>query len=93
MIDRLNGVEPPKNIENIKKPKQVQRPGRGDSIDVSKEARALSEVHLALEAVHAAPDVREDRVAEVAAKLKDPGYITEAIKSIVADRLMDAYGI
>ena len=42
-----------------------------------------------METVKAAPDVREDRIAEVKAKLQDPNYINDAVVNSVADRLMD----
>ncbi len=93
MINRLGGVEAPRNVENSQKPKQVPKVGKGDSIDVSNEAKMLSEVYFAMEAVKSAPDIREDRVAEVAAKLQNPDYINDAIRGIVADRVMDTLGL
>ena len=33
------------------------------------------------------------RVAEVMQKMKDPSYINKSVVDLVADRLMDVYGI
>jgi negative regulator of flagellin synthesis FlgM len=66
---------------------------QSDSISVSAEAKELSEVYYALEAAGTAPDVRADRVAEVLEKLKDPSYINKSVVDLVADRIMDAYGL
>ena len=46
-----------------------------------------------MEAANAAPDVRADRVAEVMQKMKDPSYINKSVVDLVADRLMDVYGL
>jgi negative regulator of flagellin synthesis FlgM len=46
-----------------------------------------------MEAAGSAPDVRSDRVAEVLQKMKDPSYINNSVVDLVADRLMDVYGL
>ncbi|ULQ58980.1 flagellar biosynthesis anti-sigma factor FlgM [Brucepastera parasyntrophica] len=93
MIDRLGGIDPLKNVQNTQKPQKVSGAPLSDSISVSAEAKELSEVYFAMEAAGASPDVRTDRVAEVMEKMKDPAYINKAVIDIVADRLMDVYGI
>jgi len=93
MIDRLGGVDPLKNVQNTQKTSRVNGTAKTDSISVSAEAKELSEVYSAMEAANAAPDVRSDRVAEVMQKIKDPSYINKSVVSMVADRLMDVYGL
>ncbi len=93
IIDRLGGINPLENVQNTSKPQRVKTPEKPDSVSVSSEAKGLSEMYFAMEAVTSAPDVRADRVAEVAEKIKDPGYITGTIVDIVADRFLDEMGI
>jgi negative regulator of flagellin synthesis FlgM len=93
MIDRLGGLDPLKNVQNTQKPGRVNGTAKPDSISVSAEAKELSEVYSALDAAGSAPDVRADRVAEVMQKMKDPSYINKSVVDLVADRLMDVYGL
>ena len=48
---------------------------------------------MALEAVRNAPDIREDKVTEVKKKFADPSYINNALLELVADRILDDYGL
>lgn len=93
IIDRLGGINPLENLQNAAKPQRARDTGKVDSINVSAEAKSLAEVHFAMDAVKASPDVRADRVAEVSQKIKDPNYITGAIIDIVADRFLDEIGL
>jgi negative regulator of flagellin synthesis FlgM len=93
MIDRLGGIDPLKNVQNTQKTHRSGDVSRPDSISVSSEAKELAEAYQAMEAANAAPDVRSDRVAEVMQKIKDPSYINKSVVDLVADRLMDVYGI
>jgi len=93
MIDRLGGIDPLKNAQNTHKSHRVSGASQTDSISVSSEAKELSEAYFAMEAANTAPDVRSDRVAEVMQKMKDPAYINKSVVDMVADRLMDVYGL
>jgi len=93
MIDRLGGIDPLKNVQNTYKTPRVSGTSQSDSINVSAEAKELSETYFAMETAIAAPDVRLDRVAEVMQKIKDPSYINNSVVDLVADRLMDVYGL
>ena len=46
-----------------------------------------------MEAANSAPDVRSDKVAAVMERIKDPNYINDAVVDLVADRLMDVFGV
>lgn len=92
-IDRLGGIDPLKNVSNTQKAHRVSGTAPSDSISLSSEAKELSEAYFAMEAAKAAPDVRADRVAAVMEKLKDPSYVNEAVVDMVADRLMDVFGV
>lgn len=93
MIDRLGGIDPLNNVQKTHKPQRVSGTTQSDSVNVSAEAKELSEVYFAMEAAGAAPDVRSDRVAEVMQKMKDPSYINKSVVDLVADRIMDVYGL
>lgn len=91
-IDRLNGIDPVKPVRPLQKTHKVEPFDKGDEVSVSKEARVLSDANIALEAVRNAPDIREDKVAEVTKKFADPSYINNALLELVADKILDNYG-
>jgi negative regulator of flagellin synthesis FlgM len=93
MIDRLGGIDPINDVQKTHKAQRVSGTAQSDSVNVSAEAKELSEVYFAMEAAGAAPDVRSDRVAEVMQKMKDPSYINKSVVDLVADRIMDVYGL
>ena len=93
MIDRLGGLNPLNSVQNAYKTQKAGYKAPADSVAVSEEARELAEVHKAMEAAAAVPDVRLDRIAEVQAKMKDPNYISNAVIDVVADRIMDVFDI
>lgn len=92
-IDRLGGIDPLKNVNSTQKPHRVSGTAPSDSISLSSEAKELSEVYSAMEAANSAPDVRADKVAAVMEKMKDPNYINDSVVDLVADRLMDVFGV
>ena len=92
-IDRLNGIDPVKPVRPIQRTQRTEAFGKADAVSVSHEARVLSDANIALEAVKNAPDIREDKVAEVKKKLADPSYINNALLVLVADRILDDYGL
>ncbi|CEM61085.1 flagellar biosynthesis anti-sigma factor FlgM [Treponema phagedenis] len=91
MIDKLGGIDPLKNLQNTQKTRQAEKPMESDSISVSKEAQIKSEIYLAMQSVRAAPEIREDKIAEVEKKLADPEYINKVLDS-AADKIIEAYG-
>jgi len=93
MIDRLGGINP---IDNIPKPSKTQRSNevvQSDFVSVSAEAKEKAELYHVMETVSLASDVRTERIAEVKEKIKDPNYINKAVIDIVADRMIDVFGI
>jgi len=92
-IDRLGGIDPLQNVNKTQKPHRVSGTNPSDSISLSSEAKELSEVYSAMEAAKAAPDVRADKVAAVMEKMKDPSYINDSVVDMVADRMMDVFGV
>ena len=92
-IDRLNGIDPVKPVQPIQRTQRPEILNKADAVSVSSEARVLSDANIALEAVRNAPDIREDKVAEVKKKFEDPSYINNALLELVADRILDDYGL
>jgi len=92
-IDRLGPVDPLSRYNKTEKTVRIENKEKADSVDVSLEAKKSAELFQAMESVKTAPDVREDRIAEVKAKLQDPNYINDTVVNSVADKLMDLFGI
>lgn len=87
MIDKLNSIEPVEGTSRNEKVQQVHRVNHEDTISISAESQRLSEAYLAKKIAMEAPDVRENKIAEVRQKLEDPSYIKNAIEDI-ANRLL-----
>jgi negative regulator of flagellin synthesis FlgM len=92
-VDRLGPVDPVSKYKNVAKTSRASYVQGDDSIDVSEEAKAKAELLRAAEIVRANADIREDRVAEAKKRLEDPNYINDAVTGLVADRIMDIFGI
>jgi negative regulator of flagellin synthesis FlgM len=92
-VDRMGSVDPLKNLgktESTVKPGKTNLP---DSIEVSSEAKSQAELLAAREAARAAPEIREDRVAELKAKLQDPNYLNAAILDSTAEGILKSFGL
>ncbi|MEL3909129.1 MAG: flagellar biosynthesis anti-sigma factor FlgM [Treponemataceae bacterium] len=81
-IDKLKGINPIEKTSRTRNIQQVGRIDNEDSIRISKESQFLAEAYLAKKVAMEAPDVREDKIAEVRLKLEDPAYISKAIDEI-----------
>ena len=92
-IDRLNGIDPIKPVQPSQRTQRTEAVDKTDAVSVSNEARILSDANIALEAVRNAPDIREDKVTEVKKKFADPSYINNALLELVADKILDDYGL
>jgi negative regulator of flagellin synthesis FlgM len=89
-IDRISSLEP---IQPGKKPgrtNEVRTAPQTDSISISSEAIEKAEILRAMDIVAASPEIREDRVAELKAKINDPTYINDKVLNATAERLIDA---
>jgi negative regulator of flagellin synthesis FlgM len=91
-IDRIGSPEP---IQPGKRPGQnsrVRETEKSDSISLSSEAIEKAELYRAIELISSAPDIREDRIAELKQKINDPSYLNEQIINDTADKIMDVFG-
>ncbi len=92
-IERLGPVDPIQQYNKSDKVNKPQKTQSADSITVSDEAKLRSEIMQAIEMARDVPDIRQDRVEEVRAKLQDPSYIDDRVVDMVADEILSAFGI
>jgi negative regulator of flagellin synthesis FlgM len=88
-IDRLNSMDPIRDPKKSAPAGKAERVGKSDSITISTDASQKADLFRAIELAKAAPDTRADRVAELKARIQDPGYLNDAVLSMTADRIMD----
>jgi len=69
----------------------IEKLGGIDPIKNLQKAQKLSEIYFAMDAVKAAPDIRREKIEEVARKLQDPSYI-DSILDQTADKILDSLG-
>ena len=92
-IERLGPIDPITRYERASKATRTPYVQGKDSIDVSEEAKAKAELLRVTELVKGSADIREDRIAEVRRNLEDPNYINDSVKGLVADRIMNMFGV
>lgn len=92
-IDRIGPIDPVSRYGKTGKTIRTEAKDKSDSIDVSREAKKSAELLRSMDVIRTAPDIREDRIREVKARLQDPNYINEAVVNSVADKLANLFGI
>jgi len=92
-IDRVGPLDPLSKINNTNKPEKLAKDMTADSVAVSEEARHSAALRQTADIVRSVPDVRMDRVETVRAKLQRSDYVDDAVIKVVADRLLDAFGV
>lgn len=93
MIDKLGAFDPVQKYGKTEKVNRTPSTSRPDTIEVSAEARAKSEIFMATEIAKAAPEVRLDRIEEVKLKLQNPDYVNDALLTAVAEGILRSLGI
>jgi negative regulator of flagellin synthesis FlgM len=93
MIERLGPVDPLSPAGNSGKATRAEKADRSDAINLSVEAKEKGEIFRAVEISKQTPDVRLDKIAEIKKKLQDPSYIDDAVVKVVAERVMDVFGL
>ncbi len=94
MIDKIGGVNPLNNVQNIRKSENSARVSDDyDSIHLSDEAVEKAEAYYMEKVAAETPDVRADRIAEVKEKLKDPSYLSDAVIMSTAEKFMTSIGL
>ncbi|MCR4952608.1 MAG: flagellar biosynthesis anti-sigma factor FlgM [Treponema sp.] len=94
MIDKIGGVNPLNNVQNIRKTENAARVSEDfDSIHLSDEAVEKAEAYYMEKVAAETPDVRADRIAEVKEKIKDPSYLSNAVIQSAAEKFMTSVGL
>ncbi len=94
MIDKIGGLNPLNNVQNIRKTDNAAKvSSQTDSISVSKEAVEKAEAYYLDKVAAETPNVRADRIAEVKAKIKDPSYLSDEVILSAAEKVMSGFGI
>ena len=94
MIDKIGGINPLENLQHAERAASSKTVKSDfDSIAVSNEAKEVAQDLFLQEVAEETPDVRNDLVARIKEKIKDPNYINDAIIASVADRIMVSYGL
>jgi negative regulator of flagellin synthesis FlgM len=91
-VDRIGSID---SIQPGKKPgrnSQVSSSEKADSIAVSSEAIEKGDLYRAIELASSAPDVREERIAELRQKINDPSYLNDALEA-TANSIMEVFGL
>ena len=56
-------------------------------------AKEMAEMYYMNQVAAETPDVREDKIAEIREKLKDPSYLNNAVIASAAEHIMESFGI
>jgi negative regulator of flagellin synthesis FlgM len=88
-IDRLNSIDPIRDPQKPAPGGRAEKARGGDSISISSDAAQKAELLKAFELAKAAPETRSDRIAELKAKINEPSYMSDAVVSMTADRIID----
>jgi negative regulator of flagellin synthesis FlgM len=92
-VGRIGHIDP---IQSGKKPGRVEplrESDKIDSINLSSEALEKAEIYQVVELIKSAPEIGEDRIAELREKINDPSYINETLINATADKIIDAFGL
>jgi negative regulator of flagellin synthesis FlgM len=87
-IDKIGSVNGINDYTKVGSSSKVQKNSGVDSLNISSEAQELNESKRIRDMVNQAPDVRQDRVQELKAKINDPDYITNNMLKDVAGKLL-----
>tara|TARA_Y100000588_G_scaffold377342_1_gene456356 strand:- start:787 stop:1116 length:330 start_codon:yes stop_codon:yes gene_type:complete len=99
-VPRIGDVSQPEGPRRTEQTRRREEPARGteqageasstDRVDLSSDAQLAT--RMADEA-RQAPDVREDRIAEVKARIESGELDSDEVRGVIADRLLDQFGI
>ncbi len=95
----IRGVDGVRGIDNNSKVNKAQRKDNfetrdvNDSADISMEAKQRLEEEKIKSIINDTPDIREDKIKEVKAKLERGDYNNENVMNAVAEKIMKALGL
>ncbi len=88
-IDKIGFLN---KIFGINKKKAVTDPSnikKNDSVNISSEAKMMSEINKYKDIISKMPDGREEKIKAIKEKLKDESYMSKEVYEAVADKLSD----
>jgi negative regulator of flagellin synthesis FlgM len=88
-IDRISSINPIQPDNKPGRVNQASKTGNADSISLSSDAIAKSELYHTVEIISALPDVRVDFVADLKKRMSDPNYLNDAVLNGIAEGIMD----
>ena len=92
-IDKLGPIDPVSKFNKTNKTERTVKNEKPDSINISEDAKSMSEVFKAAEEVKKTADIRLEKISEIKEKLKDPNYINDSVINSVAESIIDSFGI
>ncbi|MDR0598763.1 MAG: flagellar biosynthesis anti-sigma factor FlgM [Treponema sp.] len=92
-IDRISPLEPFQPGKKSGRSGQVEKGKNTDSISLSSEAVAKSELYQAMELVSSADEVRAERIAQLKAKINDPSYLNDKVIQATAEKILESLGL
>ncbi|WP_296326035.1 flagellar biosynthesis anti-sigma factor FlgM [Treponema sp. UBA3813] len=94
MIGRIDNVNPLNNVQNTRRTQAKENTySTADQVSVSDEAKAAAEAYYLNQVAAETPDIRQDLVAAIKEKIKDPNYLNQAVIASTADRILASYGL
>lgn len=94
MIGKIDNVNPLNNVQNTHRTEaKGNLYSAKDSVEFSDEAKKASEAYYLNQIAEETPDVRQDLVASIKEKIKDPNYLNQAVIASAADRILESFGL
>lgn len=94
MIGKIDNVNPLNNVQNTHRTAAKENLySTKDSVEFSNEAMEASEVYYLNQVAEETPDVRQDLVASIKEKIKDPNYLNQTVIGSAADRILESFGL
>lgn len=91
-VDGVRGIDSSK-VNKTQRKDSFETRDVSDSADISMEAKQRLEEEKIKSIINNTPDVREDRIQEVKAKLERGDYNNENVMNVVAEKIMKALGL
>lgn len=91
-VDSLGPIDPVSILKDIDRTAATPRADDAEPGGLSTEARVVAEIEEAMDVVNRSPTVREELVADVKARLRDPEYLNSTVLDRITERLQDRFG-
>ena len=90
----IEGIEPAGIVDSRQLDRKTRSVVRTDSVNISAESEARGEtIELATNLAINSPEIRTTLVNETRSKVKEPSFINNKVMNIVADKILDSFGI